>query len=144
MDQAPNEHDGRRALRDHVLERAYRARAKYGPEIDADTILRLLDDREVVRYPVGVRFDAGGLERGEFAHAAPLGDHPKQGFCLFVHPVFEQDRAALPLVIAYHIPPVNYGDIVEPEDCEAFGATLLGMPVEEYYEVLCRLADSIA
>jgi hypothetical protein len=144
MDRRLTEHDGRLALRDHVLERATVARAKHGPAIDASAIMRVLEDREVVRYPMGVRFDALGLNPGEFAHAEPLGEHPRQGFCLFVHPAFEARRDLWPVLIAYHIPPVNYGDIAEAEDCELFGATLLGLGVDEYYDVLCELADSIA
>ncbi len=119
------------------------ARRKHGPVIDADAILRVLDDRSIVRYPVGMRFDAEGLKPGEFANAEPLGEHPKSGFCLFVHPMFEHRRELWPLLIAYHIPPVNYGDITEPEDCEAFGAALLGMGVETYYEQLCAIVDEM-
>lgn len=144
MGQRLTENDGRRALRDHVLERARLARSRYGPDIDADAILRLLDDRELVRYPAGVRFDAARLEPGEFAHAAALGDHPSQGFCIFIHPAFEGRRDLWPLLIAYHIPPINYGDITEADDCESFGAALLGLSVDAYYQRLCAAADSIA
>lgn len=143
MDQRLTEHDGRLALQDHILERAARARARHGPVIDHVSVMNVLDDREIVRYPVGVRFDAAGLEPGEFGHAAPLGVHPREGFRLFIHPVFERMPEAWPLLIAYHIPPVSYGDIAGPEDCELFGATLLGMDVEPYYERLCDLADMV-
>jgi hypothetical protein len=143
MERRLTEHDGRMALRDHVLEKARAARGRHGPVIDHDAILRLLDDREVVRYPVGVRFDAGTLRPGEFAHAEPLGDHPSRGFCLFIHPLFEHRREVWPLLIAYHIPPVNYGEIAGAGDCELFGATLLGLEADEYYRALCTLADSI-
>lgn len=144
MAQKLTEHDGRRALRDHLLEKAALARERYGPVIDDAGIMRVLDDRDVVRYPMGVRFDAAGLEVGEFAHAMPLGEHPREGFCLFVHPVFERQRDLWPLLIAYHIPPVNYGDIADAADCEVFGAALLGFDVEDYYSALCEMADSIA
>ncbi len=119
------------------------ARLRYGPEIDADASLRILDDREIVRYPVGVRFASDGLQPGEMAHPEPMGDHPRHGFCLFIHPALELRREAWPLIIAYYIPSVNYGDIIEPEDCEAFGAAMLGMDVETYYQRLCELADSV-
>ena len=137
------EHDGRSALRDHLSEKAAAARARYGPDIDAAAILRIVDDRDIVRYPVGVRFDAAALETGEFAHAVPLGDHPQKGFCLFVHPAFESQPGLWPLLIAYHIPPINYGDIADSEDCEHFGAALLGLDLDTYYLALCRAADSI-
>lgn len=143
MDRRPTEEDGRLALRGHIRERAAMARARHGPRIDDAAILRILDDREVVRYPLGVRFDAAPLLPGEFAHAVALGEHPREGFCLFVHPAFEGRRDLWPLLFAYHIPPVNYGDIATAEDCELFGAVLLGIDQDEYYEALCRLSDSI-
>lgn len=106
-------------------------------------MMKMMDDRAVVRFPVGVRFDEGGLVPGEFAHAEPLDDHASGGYCLFIHPSLEQRRELLPLVMAYFVPVVNYGDIAESEDCEAFGAALLGMDVEEYYERLCEIADCL-
>lgn len=137
------EADGKRALRDHLLERAETARAKHGGMIDGAKIVRMLDDREVVRYPTGLRFDAGLLKEGEFGWAMPLGDHPSKGFCVVLHPCFENRPEDWPWLIAYHLPTINYGDIVEAEDCEAFGAALLGEDVERYYERLCALADSL-
>ena len=96
-----------------------------------------------MRYPVGIRFTTDGLSPGEFAHAMPLGDHPSRGFCILLHPAFESRRDHWPLLIAYHIPPINYGDIASSDDCELFGATLLGLDVQTYYETLCTLADSV-
>lgn len=136
--------DGKRALRDHVVERAYVARRKHGPLIDYAAIQRVLDDREITRYPVGIRFDETALQPGEFAHIEPLGEHPRQGFCLFIHPSFQSRTDLLPALIAYYIPPVNYGDITESEDCEAFGAVLLSLDVDTYYDTLCAAADSVA
>ena len=139
----PTEQDGRIALRDHLLDKAAQARARLGGEVDGVAILRILDDKAVVRYPTGVRFDAGGLRPGEFAHACPLGEHPRDGFCIFVHPCFHARPETWAALIAYHLPPINYGDIVTPEDCEQFGAALLGMDPDTYYRTLCTLADSI-
>ncbi len=131
------------ALRGHVVERAMEAKLKHGFWIDAEQITRLLDDRSVVRYPVGIRFDEEPLEPGEFAWAMPLGDTPAEGFCLFIHPHFEDHVEAWPLLIAYHIPSINYGEIVSHEDAELFGATLLGLEPDAYYQALCELVDSI-
>lgn len=137
------EQDARVALKDHLGDKAMNARLSHGMYIDADTILKMLDDNAVVRYPVGIRFDQGPLEPGEFAMPIALGDHPSKGFCLFIHPCFEQQPQTWPLLIAYHIPSINYGDIVSSEDAEHFGATLLGLDTQTYYEALCELADSI-
>lgn len=143
MGQKLTEHDGRRALRDHLMEKAAAARAAYGPVVGVAQVLKMLEDREVVRYPVRVCFEGGGLLEGEFAYAAPLGEHPRDGFCLFVHPALEGQPALLPLLVAYHIPSINYGDIAAAEDCEAFGAELLGMDIDAYYDVLCDAADHL-
>ncbi len=137
------EQDAKTALGDHVEAKANEARLSHGLYIDADAIVRMLDDRAVVRYPVGVRFDAEPLEPGEFAWPMALGEHPSAGFCLFVHPWFENQPDAWPLLFAYHIPSINYGDIVAHEDAERYGAALLGMTVEDYYGALCELVDSI-
>ena len=136
------ESDGRIALRDHILEKTAAARTKHGPLIDDTAILKILGDRTIVRYPVGIRFDAAPLQAGEFAHPVAFGDHPNHGFCLFIHPVFEKQRDLWPLLFAYFIPPINYGDIADAEDCELFGASLLGLTVDSYYDALCSIADA--
>jgi len=140
----PSESDARQALRDHLIECAVAARRRHGPAIDADAFVRLLDDCEAVRYPTGFRFDTDGLRSGEFAYPIPLGDHPSRGFCLVVHPAFSSRPEVWPLLLAYYLPTINYGDIVTPEDCEQFAAALLGIPAETYYRTLCALADSIS
>ncbi len=139
----PTEADGKQALLDHLLEKAAIARTRYGPLIDADAIMRLLSDKELVRYPTGVRFDATGLNAGEFAFAMQLGEHPKNGYCILIHPSLEPRRDLWASVIAYQIPPINYGEVAAPEDCEQFGAALLGIDVDTYYDLLCEIADSM-
>lgn len=137
------EQDARVALKDHLGEKAMNARLTHGMYIDAETIIKMLDDPAVVRYPVSIRFDAEHLQPGEFAMPLALGDHPSAGFCMCIHPHFEQQPEAWPLLIAYHIPSINYGDIVSQEDAEHFGSTLVGLGSETYYQALCELADSI-
>lgn len=137
------EEDGRTALRDHIVERAAQARIRYGLYIDGEAIMRMLDDRQVTRYPCGVRFDASALMPGEFAHAQPLGDRPSDGYCLFVHPALESETDLWPLVMAYHIVSINYGEIATSDEAELFGATLLGLEVEDYYQALCEVSDHL-
>ncbi len=135
--------DGLRALRDHVVDTARRARARYGGRIDYATIRRMLSDELVVRYPVELRFDAEPLEPGEFAYVEQLGTHPAQGFVLYVHPRFRNREELLPLLIAYHLVRVNYGLVATHEEAELFGSTLLGLDREAYYRRLCEAADEI-
>lgn len=139
----PSAADGRQALRDHVLAKALEAREKYKGRIDRAAMFRLLEDRSVVRYPVGVRFDAEPLLPGEFACLEALGKHPSEGFCLFVHPLFEPVDELLPLLIAYYIPTVNYGDVATHIEAELFGSALLGFDREEYYRLVCSASDTV-
>jgi len=136
--------DGYEALRAHVVDRALAARAKYGPTIDAEAIQRLLADPEVVRFPTTLVFDSTHLLAGEFACLLPRGAHPKDGFTLAVHPHFAAEPEALPYLVAYHIPSINYLDVVTNREAELFGAALLGLEVEEYYQRVCAWADRIA
>ena len=76
--------DARDALQRHVREKTTLARAQYGPRVDYAAMRRMLDDREIVRYPVAIRFDAAPREPGEFAFAAPRSSRPHDGFDLYV------------------------------------------------------------
>lgn len=137
----PTAADGQQSLRDHVRAKALEARAKLAGRVDRAAILRLLEDRTAVRYPIGVRFDAAPLRPGEFAFLEALGDHPADGFCLFIDPEFAAADELLPLLIAYYIPSVNYGDVATHVEAELYGATLLALDAEEYYQRLCAAAD---
>ena len=143
MNHRPTVEEGQQSLRDHVVAKATDARLRRGGLIDREEVLRLLQDRTVVRYPLGVRFDAEPLQRGEFACLESLGDHPSDGFCLFIHPMFENVDELIPLLIAYYIPSVNYGEVASHIEAELFGATLLGVDREEYYTILCSVADTV-
>lgn len=131
------------AFRDHLVEKAMAARLKYGLYVDAETIQRMLDDRSVVRYPTTIVFDASPLQPHEFAYPQALGFHPSDGHALCIHPHFKPQREIWPLLVAYHIPVINYGAVVEAEHAELYGATLLGLEVETYYQALCELTDAM-
>ncbi|MBX3372994.1 MAG: hypothetical protein KF817_04110 [Phycisphaeraceae bacterium] len=149
-DDVPTEADARASLRDHVVAKARAARAHYADGsgtaaggIGRAALLRMLEDRTVVRYPLGIRFDAAPLKKGEFACLEPLGDHPSDGYCLFIHPLFAPVDHLIPALVAYYIPSVNYGDVVSHVEAELFGAALLGLDVDAYYTMLCAAADSL-
>lgn len=142
MERKPTVEDGLQALRDHVVMKATEARLNRGGLIDRAEMFRMLEDRRVVRYPVGVRFDAQPLQAGEFACLEALGESPADGFCLYIHPMFELVDELLPLLIAYYIPTINYGEVASHIEAELFGSTLLNIDREEYYKILCSVADS--
>ena len=135
--------EGHRSLVEHATSKALEARQRFGPAIDYSTILRILQDSSCVRYPTRVAFTEEGIEPGMFASSMQLGSKPSDGFLIHVHPHFQTRNEELPLLIAYHIVAVNYGDIADADVAERFGAALLGLEVEDYYHRLCNLADEL-
>jgi hypothetical protein len=115
--------------------------AKYGPRIGWKELQLILRDRECVRYPCEIAFDAAPLLDGEFAHPVPKSERPEDGFTMFVHPLFMTQLERVPHLVLYQIVLVNYGEFASPEDAEIFGASALGISKDEYYETLCELAD---
>jgi hypothetical protein len=128
----------------HVAAKAFDIRAKYGPHIGWNQVLRILEDRTCVRYPCEVVFDSTPLEDGEFAHPEPKGERPEEGFTIFVHPYFALQPERLPSLVLYQIVLVNYGDFASPDDAEVFGSGILGISKEEYYQAICAMADELA
>ncbi len=135
--------DARQALSGHVANKGDELREKYG-RVGWHELLRVLEDREFVRYPCEIRFDAEPLLAGEFAHPQPKGERPEEGFTLFVHPFFATQLSVVPLLALYQLVLVNYGEFASSHDAETFGAHALGLPLEEYYLRLCGLADQVA
>jgi hypothetical protein len=135
--------DARQSLTAHVEGKGVEVYLKYGPQIGWEQLQRLLEDRTCVRYPCEIRFDAEALLPGEFAHPAPKGERPEDGFVMNVHPAFAARlEDAVPLVL-YQLVAVNYGEFAAAEDAETFGAACLGLTCDEYYERICALADEI-
>ncbi len=135
--------DAKQSLNTHVAAKGFELREKYGPHIGWNELLRILEDRSVVRYPCEIVFDAQPLLEGEFAHPEPNSDDPKDGFKIFVHPFFSLDPARVPYLVLYQLVLVNYGPFASAEDAETFGSTALGLSRDEYYETLCAMADEI-
>lgn len=139
----PTVRDGAIALRDHLMSVAELARGRYGEQMDLTGIEALLEDREIVRYPVTLVFDDAPLQPGEYGFPEPIGCRPQDGFKLYLHPHFEPREDVLALLIAYQLVRVNYGDVASHEEAEVFGAALCGVDQDKYYETLCELVDSI-
>ncbi len=135
--------DFKESLSSHVAAKGEDIRARYGPQIGWKELRRILDDRSAVRYPCEIIFDAGPLQPGEFAHAAPNSGNPQDGFKIYVHPFFSLQLARVPHLVLYQLVLVNYGPFASAADAETFGAAVLGLSRDEYYATLCELADQI-
>jgi hypothetical protein len=136
--------DARQSLNAHVAAKGAELFAKYGPQIGWKELQLILQDRGCVRYPCEIVFDSAALQPGEVAYPQPKGPHPEDGFTLFIHPIFLPQAARIPALAFYQLVLVNYGEFASPEDAEAFGAAALGLAPDQYYAVLCELADQLA
>ncbi len=135
--------DARQSLNAHLAFKGAEVREKYGPQLGWNELLRLLEDRTCVRYPCEVRFDAGPLLSGEFAHPVAKGQAPEDGFSIYVHPVFADQLDRVPWLVLYQLVLVNYGEFASADDAETFGSTALGLSKDDYYARLCELANQV-
>jgi hypothetical protein len=136
--------DGRRALGIHLLEKGHRLRQKYGKFIDYETLFKILEDREFVRFPTRLVFDSSKIGKGMLAVAEMVSQNSSDGYILFTREYFKTREADLPAVVFYHLVTVNYGDFATYNEAEEFGSAALGLDKEYYYQYLCRLADQIS
>lgn len=134
---------GYRALKGHIEDKAKLARQRHGPNLDSAALLAVLEDRDIVRHPTKLVFDASRLREGEFGIALRAERDGERFYELVMHDHFRERGEDLVLLAAYHIPSINYVDLVTHEEAELFGATLAGLEVEAYYERICKLADEL-
>ena len=135
--------DARQSLNSHVSAKGEEVFQKYGPQIGWKALQQILKDDDCVRYPCEVVFESSELQPGELAHPVPKGDRPEDGFNIYVHPIFMTQLAHVPAIILYQLVLVNYGEFASSNDAEAFGAAALGLEKDDYYDLLCSLADQL-
>ena len=134
---------GEGSLREHIAAQAVVAHHKHAPLTFAG-LDALLSDPECLRYPVRLVFEFGEMAVHQFAQ--PDLDHRNQehdGRVLYLRPLLRDHPDLTVLAVAYMIPVINYGEIVADEHCLRYGATLLGMMEQEFYEAICGMADFV-
>jgi hypothetical protein len=136
--------DARQSLNAHLAAKGIEIFTRFGgAQMGWDGLKRMLADRTLVRYPCEIVFDDIPLQPGEFAVPVQQGSRPEDGFVMFVHPQLKDDAARLPAVVLYQLVVVNYGEFASAHDAETFGAAALGLTIDEYYELLCAIADEL-
>lgn len=135
---------GEVALRKHLLAQAQVAHARHAP-VGGATLDALLRDRDCVRHAVRLEYDFGGMAVHQFAHAEPDRRDPcGSGVVLFLRPQLRGRPDLIILAVAYMIPVINYGEsVVNDAHCVLYGATLLGMTEDEFYQSVCGLAEFV-
>jgi hypothetical protein len=135
--------DAKQSLKAHVAAKGAEIFEKYGPHIGWAELQAILKDRSCVRYSCDLVFESSRLNPGEFAFPEPKGAMPEEGFTLYVHPVYMTQLSMVPYLTLYQLVTVNYGEFASADDAETFASNALGIPLEEYYETLCDLADQL-
>ncbi len=133
---------GEDSLRKRLAEQAEYARAKHSP-LGSDKIEALLADPECTRYPTRLVFEIDGMAAHQFAQPEVDYRNPEQdGRVLYLRPMLRERPELVMLAVAYMLPVLNYGEeIVNDSHCLLYGATLLAMNEEEFYQAVCGLAD---
>ena len=135
--------DGQEAMIAHATAKGQEIRSLYGPKITAEVLSEILRNETCTRYPTRLVFDSVGIPEGTFGAASLVGKDPEEGYRLFIHPHFQNRPEALPALVLYQLVTVNYGDFATAETAEAFASAALGMNREDYYTLVCRLADEV-
>lgn len=131
------------AVSRHAIEKANDIRARYGPVIDYPVVLRILEDRKCIRYPVEIQFVSDGIDHGLFAITEPQSENPDDGYVISLHQRFKDQPDVLPALILYQTVLVNYGDLATAEDAELFGSTVLGLDRDTYYDQIVSTTDAL-
>jgi len=143
MSPAQLEQLGQDSLREHLIAQAIVAHQKHGP-LTAEKLDLLLHDPDCLRHPVRLVFEFGEMATHQFAQPDIDWRNTEQdGRVLYVHPLLRGQTGLLPLAVAYMIPLLNYGDVITDEHCLVYGATLLGLMEDEYYQRICALSDFV-
>ena len=131
------------SLREHLLAQATVAHQKYAP-FTAATLDAYLKDPACLRYPVRLVFEFGDMAMHQFAQPAPaFRSSDPDARVLYLRPLLREHPDLVILAVAFVVPVINYGDVVTDEHCLGYGATMLGLLQEEFYEKLCALADFV-
>ena len=129
---------GEDSLREHLVDTAIVAHQPHAP-LAGQQPHPLPNHRNLVRHPVRLVFEIGSMAGHQFAQPEPDDD----GFKLSVHPDLRNSGTDLAMAVAYFVPVMNYGSLINDDHCLIYGATLFGMTLDAYYAELCRIASNI-
>ena len=142
MTQAEQIKEGEDSLLAHVLEKSIQAREKY-PEMGMDNVDTFLADSDCLRFPVRYVFEFGA-EMAPHQFAQPeedLRSGDPNARVIYLRPILRKRPGYAMLAIAYMVPLINYGEIVNDEHCLVYAASLLGLSEDDCYRMLCDMAD---
>ena len=116
------------------------ARQKYSP-FTPDALENFLHDPACLRHPTRLVFEYGNVALHQFAEPdIDFRNEAEDGRVLYLRPLLRDRPDMVRLAVAYMVPVINYGDIIDDSHCLRYGAALLGMMEGEFYQAICDLA----
>ncbi len=134
---------GEASLLERLRDQAEATRLKHGP-LSPGNLETILSDGACVRYPTRLVLEFGEMGLHQFAQ--PELDHRDssgRGRVLYLRPVLGKRPDLISQAVSYMIPVINYGRMVTDLHCIAYGAVLMGLDEETYYQAICGLADFV-
>ena len=129
------------SLTNRLREQAGEARFKHGG-LRPGNLETFLADRDCVRFPTRLVLEYGEMGLHQFAQPEP-DVRQTGGIMLYLRPALGMRPELLALAVSYMIPVINYGNLAGDEHCLAYGAVLLDLDPETYYERICGLAGFV-
>lgn len=129
------------SLERRLIEQAEEARARHGG-LRPGNLETFLADRDAVRRPTRLVLELGEMSPHQFAQPEPDIRSP-DGIMLYLRPELAGRPDLLVLAISYMIPVINYGEIITDHHCMAYGAALLGLDADTYYQRICDMAAHV-
>lgn len=134
---------GQQSLRDHLVAQALVAHQKYAP-LTFDKLAAFLRDPDCLRHPTRLVFEFGEMAMHQFAQPdLDWRNREQDGRVLYLRPALCERPDLVVPAVAYMVPLINYGEVVADDRCLLYGATLLGLLSDEFYELICRVADFV-
>lgn len=116
---------GQDSLREHIAAQAVVAHHRSGPL--TSTSSTRCSRPECVRHPTQLVYEFGEMALHQFAQPdTDWRNTELDGRVLYLRPMLRDRPELVVLAVAYMIPLINYGPIINDEHCLGYGAALLG------------------
>lgn len=134
---------GEDSLLTHLQHQAAEARARHGG-LRPGNLDTFLNDRDCLRYPTRLVLEFGEMSMHQFAQPDRdyRSDQP-EARVLYLRPILGKRPDFIALAVSYMIPVLNYGQVITDEHCIEYGAALMGLDTDTYYQHICELADFV-
>ncbi len=97
----------REGLENHIRFVSEKAINKHGRPESLDTLTRLLEDNEIVRFPTSIVFDDAELKEGEVIKLDKIADDTDEKYRIIIHPAFSGRDKDIVALVLYQIVKIN-------------------------------------